>query len=110
MSRKEIKKYIYGKRKEYEPPKKYESTKTYERKEQNEKKFNWWDGTLPGVNENIKNSMHNPKSYEPVETTYRDMGNYLIVNQKFRGTNAFGATVTENIAVKTDLNGNVLSK
>ncbi len=52
--------------------------------------------------------MHDPSSYKHVETFYGDYDNYLVIETKFRGKNAFGGIVTNSIKAKVDLNGNVI--
>jgi len=79
-----------------------------ERKNRIEKCFSVWDGSHKGMTQFIKYSMNNPKSYEHVSTTYWDNGDYLVVRTTFRGTNAFGGVVKNQITAKVDLDGNVL--
>nr|WP_067289824.1 stage II sporulation protein M [Marinobacterium profundum] len=74
-----------------------------------EQHFSKWDGSHEGLTPIIKASMHNPESYEHVKTTYVDGGETLQVTTAFRGTNAFGAVVTQSAYAVVDLNGNVLS-
>ena len=52
--------------------------------------------------------MHNPKSYEHVQTVYWDKGDYLIVKTDFRGANAFGGIVLNSISAQVSLEGEVL--
>lgn len=73
-----------------------------------EKNFSPYDGSHKGLTEAIKLDMHNPDSFESVETSYIDKESHLIVSTKYRGTNAFGAVVTNMVVAKTDLDGNVL--
>ena len=47
-------------------------------------------------------------SYEHVETNYWDMGDHLIVNQSFRGKNAFGGTIKNTIKAKVSIEGEVI--
>ncbi len=78
------------------------------REDRIKKAFSGWDGSHRSVTKAIKDSMNDPSSYEHVETTYWDQGNYLIVRTTFRGKNAFGGVVKNWIKVKVDLDGNVL--
>jgi len=80
-----------------------------ERKKRIEKLFSAWDGSHRGLTRTIKALMHNPKSYEHVETVYWDIGDNLLVRTTYRGTNAFGGVVTNWIKAKVDLDGNVLA-
>ena len=56
----------------------------------------------------VNDVVNDPKSYKHVETRYSDMKTHLIVVTKFRGKNAFGALVLNQISAKVDLNGNVI--
>ena len=72
------------------------------------KQFSGWDGSHRGLEKLIKESMNDPDSYEHVETRFGDQGDHLLVSCKFRGKNAFNATVTNSVTAKVDFNGNVL--
>jgi hypothetical protein len=61
------------------------------------------------VSDYIRANMNDPKSYEWVSTNYHDMGDHLIVNQEYRGRNAFGGVVTEGVKARVSLNGQVES-
>lgn len=65
--------------------------------------FSSWDGSLYSLKELVKENMHNPNSFEHVETRYEDKGDYILVAMKYRGENGFGAIRTEHIAAKVDL-------
>lgn len=73
-----------------------------------EAQFSGWDGSHRTLERLIKANMHNPDSYEHVETVYGDRGDHLMVKTTYRGTNGFGAIVTNSITAKVDLDGNVL--
>lgn len=73
------------------------------------KQFSNWDGSHRNLKRYVKSNMNDPKSFEHIETTYTDKGTYLYVYMKFRGSNAFGATVLNTIRAKVDLQGNILS-
>jgi hypothetical protein len=79
------------------------------RQEQIEKQFSAWDGSHYGLVKYVKNMMHNPKSFEHVETRYGDKGDHLVLKMVFRGTNQFNAIVTQTCYAKADLKGNILS-
>jgi len=83
-------------------------TKEQIRKDRLAKHFSAWDGSHNGVTALIKKSMNDPNSYDHVETTYGDKGDYLIVKTTFRGKNAFGGVVKNWVIAKVDLNGNVI--
>lgn len=78
------------------------------RREMIEKQFSPWDGAHINLERLIEANMHNPDSYEHVQTTYYDKGDYLIVNTRYRGTNGFGAIITTNTKAKVSLEGTVL--
>lgn len=86
-----------------------ENQKIAARKEKILKQFSSWDGSHSNLKKWVKNNMNDPKSFEHVETTYTDKGDYLLVYMKFRGKNAFGAKVLQTAIGKADLNGNILS-
>ena len=71
--------------------------------------FSILNGAHVGLEKYIKQHMHNPKSFEHVKTVYREEGDNLIVVMKYRGTNKFGAVVTNQVTAKADLDGNVTS-
>lgn len=73
-----------------------------------EAQFSTWDGSHRNLEKLIKSKMHDPGSYQHVETNYLDRGNYLVVTSSFRGKNAFGALMLNTVRAKVDMNGNVL--
>lgn len=70
--------------------------------------FSSWDGSHRGLERVVKAAMKNPGSFDHVSTTYRDQGVTLLVRMVYRGTNSFGAVVTEHVSAIVDLHGNVL--
>ncbi len=76
--------------------------------EEIDKLFSRWDGSLPVLKDYVKNRMNDPKSFEHVETGWKTLNDGLQVRMKFRGKNAYGAIVLDQIIVKTDFNGNIL--
>lgn len=80
-----------------------------ERKEKIRTQFSAWDGSHRNLERLIKRTMHNPDSYEHVETTYGDRGDHLIVRTVFRGTNAFGGVVRNAVKAKVSLDGQIIS-
>jgi hypothetical protein len=52
--------------------------------------------------------MNNPNSFEHVRTTYAKTNDYAVVAMTYRGTNAYGATVTGNIRAKVSYDCKVL--
>ena len=53
--------------------------------------------------------MHDPNSYKHVKTTWLDMGDYILVEITYRGTNLFGATVTNSVTARVSLSGVILN-
>lgn len=80
-----------------------------DRKRQIKVQFSAWDGSHRELKRLVKSAMNDPSSFEHVNTTYKDKGDYIIVQMSFRGKNAFGATVLNAVTAKADLNGNILS-
>ena len=78
------------------------------RREKIESQFSAWDGSHRSLERLIEQGMHDPDSYEHVETTYSDRGSHLIVRTVFRGSNGFGATVRDSMTAKVSLNGQIL--
>ena len=53
-----------------------------------------WDGSVPEVEVYLKRALHDPDSYEHVESTMPvARGEYWVVRSSFRGKNAFGGKV-----------------
>lgn len=71
--------------------------------------FSMWNGSHRKTVEYVKEHMHNPKSFEHVETRYIDYveKGYRVIQMKYRGTNLYNAIVTNSIWIKVDLYGNV---
>lgn len=70
--------------------------------------FSAWDGSHIALTRAIKAAMHDPSSYQHVDTTYIDRGDYLVVTTTYRGRNAFGAIVEHSITAHTDLDGAII--
>lgn len=71
--------------------------------------FSGWDGSHRNVESALKARMKNPKSYEHVETRYRIENGVITVLTTYRGTNSFGAVVTNSAVATVDMDGNVLT-
>jgi hypothetical protein len=67
--------------------------------------FSTWDGSHTALKNLIKSNMHDPSSFEHVETKYWTMSDHIVVLTRFRGKNAFGAMVLNYAKAKYDLNG-----
>jgi len=70
-----------------------------------EAQFSTWDGTHAALTEAVRRVMHNPRSFRHVETVYWDMQDHLVVRMTFRGTNQFGAIVTQVVRAWVSLDG-----
>jgi hypothetical protein len=73
-----------------------------------ESQFSLWDGSHAGLKKVVKDAMNDPDSFKHDETTFRDDGNYITVQMKYRGKNAFGGVVRGVVVAKVDFSGNVL--
>ena len=72
-----------------------------------------WDGSIKPVVAYVKENMKNPASFEHVKTNWfirTDAENQYIVRMRYRGTNSFGAVVTEDVEVIVGQNGEILTK
>lgn len=79
------------------------------RKEKIQMQFSAWNGSHDGLKRLVKESMHDPSSFDHTETVYVDKGKYILVQMKYRGKNSFGAMVLNMVTAKVDLDGNILS-
>lgn len=70
--------------------------------------FSSWNGAHINLERTIKTSMNDPKSFEHIESSYIDQGDYILVQTRFRGTNAFSAKVINVVKAKVDLQGTIL--
>lgn len=68
-----------------------------------EKCLSSWNGSHRELVKLVKQNMNNPKSFEHVETRYGVTGDYAGIVMVYRGTNAFGAIVTNSIKAKVSL-------
>ena len=70
--------------------------------------FSSWDGSHIQFAKLVKSNMHDPGSFEHVETKYWTMSNHIIVNMKFRGKNTYGALVLNYAKAKCDKEGKLI--
>ncbi len=70
--------------------------------------FSAWNGSHKALEQYIKASMNDPKSYEHVETRYQVNENTITIYTKFRGKNMFNAVVTNEALATADLEGNLI--
>ncbi len=68
-----------------------------------------WDGSNRELVNLVKSSMNDPKSFEHVETRFRDNGDSLSLVMTFRGKNAFNATVANKVSADLDKKNRTLS-
>lgn len=74
-----------------------------------EESFSKYNGSHRGLVKYVESAMHDPDSFEHVETKVYDKETYLLVRMIYRGNNKFGAKVKESVLAKVDFDGNVLS-
>ena len=79
-----------------------------ERQNKIKSQFSLWDGSHRGLEEIIKKQMNDPDSYKHVETSYSDLGDYILVKTTFRGKNKFGGVVTNWIEAKFTIDGTLI--
>ncbi len=72
-----------------------------------QKLFSGWDGSHIKLTEKIKKTLNDPKSFEHIETTYKDMDSFLIVNTTFTAKNGFGGTLKNEVIIISDTLGNI---
>lgn len=64
--------------------------------------FNQWNGSNAELVALVKQGMHDPSSFEHVETRFGDKGDTYRIMMVFRGKNAFNATVTQTVTATLD--------
>lgn len=79
-----------------------------QRKKQIERQFSLWDGSHNNLKEFVKDFMHNPKSFEHVQSGYIDHGDFIHVEMIYRGENVFGGIVTNTVIARVNLEGEVI--
>ena len=73
------------------------------------RQFTLW-GTHTALINYVKADMHNPNSFQHVDTFYIKNNTYISVTMTYRGTNAFGGVVTETITRRFTYDGTMLDK
>lgn len=73
-----------------------------------ENQFDHFNGSHIKVTNYIKSQMNNPSSFEHVQSKYIDETGYLLIIETYRGTNSFGAVVTNTVKAKVDMSGNII--
>lgn len=78
------------------------------RQESIQNQFSAWDGSHVNLERVVKSQMLDPDSFEHVQTNYADDGESIRVRMVYRGSNAFGATVTSIVVARASINGDIL--
>ncbi|MBI2257513.1 MAG: hypothetical protein HYU67_01270 [Flavobacteriia bacterium] len=87
----------------------YQKTMLEKKKKEFENKcFNSLDGSHRELVKYVKSNMNDKKSFSHEETTYITLDEYVVVNMKFRGKNAYGNIVLDKIKAKISYNCEVL--
>jgi len=71
--------------------------------------FSLWDGSNRYLVDLVKEHLNDPKSFDHAETTYKDMGDYIIVKMTYRAKNAFGGLILQNVTAKSDYKTQTIS-
>jgi hypothetical protein len=66
------------------------------------------DGSHIGLVKWVKDNMHNPKSFEHVETKYLEKDDKITLWMTYRGTNRFGGIITSKQIAIADYDGNII--
>ena len=69
-----------------------------------------WDGSHVKAVDWIKARMHDPDSFQHIETKVYDEGDHLRVQTRFRGRNQFGAMVQNMMELRVGFDGEVLAQ
>jgi len=65
--------------------------------------FNAWNGSHIALVRLVKENMHDPKSFEHVETSYKILGEEALIIMKYRGHNKLGVLVLNQVEVKVNI-------
>lgn len=71
--------------------------------------FGGWDGAHRNLEAHVKASMNDPDSYDHVKTEFLDDGEFVRIKMKFRGTNAFGGKVLNEVLGVANIDGTLLA-
>lgn len=85
-----------------------EEIKAQEYKKWKDAQFSAWDGSHIALVKLVKENMNDPKSFEHVETKFRDDGDGLTIVMKYRGKNAFGGLILTSVTAKADYANNTI--
>lgn len=62
--------------------------------------FSAWDGSHPALVRAVKKQLNDPDSFEHLETSTIDKGDYYIVIMKFTAKNGFGGRISKAATVQ----------
>lgn len=65
-----------------------------------------YDGSFTPLKDFVKKNMHDPSSFEHVETRYLVEEDFATIVMNYRGKNAFGGVVLNSISAKVSVDGN----
>jgi len=71
--------------------------------------FNGTDGTHLNLSIIVQAGLTNPDSFQHQQTSYKDMGEYLVVSMTYQAKDDSGMTVSKLTRAKVDLTGKVIS-
>lgn len=71
--------------------------------------FNGPDGTHLNLSIIVQAGLNNPDSFQHQQTTFKDMGEYLVVNMTYHARTESGEMVSKRTRAKVDLTGKVIS-
>lgn len=72
--------------------------------------FSSWDGSNPELVALVKKGMHDPSSFEHVETRFTDKSDTYRIMMTFRGKNGFNAVVTQTVTATLDKKTKTISE
>jgi len=78
------------------------------RQDRIQSQFSILDGSHHVLEKYIKSRMNDPSSYKHVKTIYSDQGRSLYVLTRYRGKNAFGGVIAEELWAEVSLDGKIL--
>ena len=78
------------------------------RRERIESQFSPFSGAHRNLVRAVEAAMHDPDSFEHVETGFADEGNSLRVRMVYRGANAFGGIVRQQVVARVSLDGEIM--
>ncbi len=79
-----------------------------DRLEKIKNQFSSWNGEHTKLVDIIKSDLHDPSSFEHVESLYLDLHDYVLVEVTYRANNMYGAKVKESIAARFTIDGDFI--